>query len=50
MARAIAFAIVTLAAAACSHQPSYAVRLDLDQIAVQTATRDTVPGFASLAR
>jgi len=50
MARSFLVAALALAGSACAAQPTYVVRLDLDQIAVQTAARDAAPGFASLKR
>ena len=50
MIRIVSVAILALAGAACAAERSreYVVRLDLDQIAAQTAARDHAPGFASL--
>jgi hypothetical protein len=50
MARLIFLAALALAGSACSGAPSYVVRLNLDQIAADTAARDSAPGFASLSR
>jgi hypothetical protein len=50
MARLVLIAALALAGSACAADPSrqYAVRLDLDQIAAETAARDAAPGFATL--
>jgi hypothetical protein len=52
MVRSAVVIAMALAAAACAEEKSreYVVRLDLDQIAAQTAARDAAPGFESLAR
>lgn len=45
--RALAL-LIAFATAACAARPAYVVRLDLTQVAAQTAARDAAPGFASL--
>ena len=50
MVRSIAIATLAVIGSACSTQPAYVVRLNLDQIAAHTAAKDSAPGFASLAR
>ena len=50
MVRSAVVITLALAATACAAENSreYVVRLDLDQIAAQTAARDAAPGFESL--
>jgi hypothetical protein len=50
MIRALILAALAAGMTACAAEPSraYVVRLDLEQIAADTATRDTSPGFATL--
>jgi hypothetical protein len=52
MVRTMVITAIALAGSACAAEPSpdYVVRLDLDQIAEQTAARDAAPGFESLDR
>lgn len=45
-----AIILLTLLAGACGAHPGYVARLDLDQIAADTALRDTAPGFGELPR
>ena len=50
MIRACPLAVLAIALAACAAERSqdYVVRLDLDQIAADTAARDASPGFDTL--
>ena len=52
MLRPITVVAVALAVSACAAQdtPQYVIRLDLEQIAAQTATRQAAPGFELLGR
>lgn len=50
MLRSFALAALMLAVTACAAKstPRYVVRLDLDRIAAQTASKDSRPGFSEL--
>jgi len=52
MVRSAVIPALALVVAACAAEDrgDYVVRLDLDQIAAQTAARDATPGFETLAR
>jgi len=52
MVRPALLMALALSSSACASDESrdYVVRLDLDEIAAQTAERDASPGFASLDR
>jgi len=52
MVRSAVIPALALVVAACAAEDrgDYVVRLDLDQIAAQTAARDAAPGFETFAR